>query len=61
MSLDVARRLRAMSPLFETPIFYFKPYPGTPLTEEAVRAGYRPPARRWTSGPFDFNDSDSPW
>ena len=61
MSLDVARRLRAMSPLFETPIFYFKPYPGTPLTEEAVRAGYRPPQTLDEWARFDFYDSDSPW
>ena len=43
-SLDLAKRLRAMSPEFETPIFYFKPYPGSPLTDDAVRDGYRLPA-----------------
>ena len=60
-SLDVARRLRAMSPFFETPIFYFKPYPGTPLTEEAVRDGYRPPRTLDEWALFDFYDADSPW
>jgi len=60
-SLDVARRLRAMSPLFETPIFYFKPYPGTPLTDEAIRDGYRPPRTLDEWGRFDIYDADSPW
>ncbi len=60
-SLEVARTLRAMSPLFETPIFYFKPYPGIPLTEEAVRRGYRPPRTLEEWSRFDIYDADSPW
>ncbi len=60
-SLDVARRLRAMSPSFQTPIFFFKPYPGTPLTDEAVRSGYRPPRTLEDWARFDFYDADSPW
>ena len=60
-TLAFARRLAAMSPAFQTPVFFFKPYPGTPLTEEAVRNGYRPPATldEWTR--FDFYEADSPW
>ena len=60
-SLEVARRLRAMSPSFTTPIYYFKPYPGTPLTEEAERHGYVPPKtlREWAD--WDWYDSDGPW
>jgi len=60
-SLEVARRLRAMSPSFTTPIYYFKPYPGTPLTDEAERAGYVPPKtlEEWAS--WDWYDSDGPW
>ena len=30
-TIDCAKRLRAMSPDFETPIFYFKPYPGSAI------------------------------
>jgi hypothetical protein len=45
-SLDVAKRLRALSPGFETPIFYFKPYPGSALTDDAVRDGYVLPAEQ---------------
>jgi radical SAM superfamily enzyme YgiQ (UPF0313 family) len=60
-SLEMARRLRAMSPTFKTPIFYFKPYPGIPITEEAVREGYRPPRTLEEWARFDIYDADSPW
>jgi radical SAM superfamily enzyme YgiQ (UPF0313 family) len=60
-SLDVAKRLRAMSPGFETPIFYFKPYPGSPLTDEAVRDGYRLPGSLDEWSRFDFIGSSGPW
>jgi anaerobic magnesium-protoporphyrin IX monomethyl ester cyclase len=60
-SLDLAKRLRAMSPEFETPIFYFKPYPGSPLTDDAVRDGYRLPANLEEWSRFDFIGSAGPW
>ena len=61
-SLDVALRLRAMSPDFRTPFFYFRPYPGATLTEEAVRDGYRLPASLDEWAAFDFvGSARSPW
>ena len=51
-SLDVAKRLRALSPGFETPIFYFKPYPGSPLTDDAVARRLRPPRDSRRVGPL---------
>ena len=60
-SLDLAKRLRAMSPEFETPIFYFKPYPGSPLTDDAVRDGYVLPADLDEWSRFDFIGSAGPW
>ncbi|MGE5344611.1 MAG: B12-binding domain-containing radical SAM protein [Acidithiobacillales bacterium] len=60
-SLDVARRLRAMSPAFETPFYYFKPYPGTPLTDQAEREGYRSPRTLKEWADFDWYDSAGPW
>jgi hypothetical protein len=50
-----------MSPEFETPIFYFKPYPGSPLTDDAVRDGYRLPADLDEWSRFDFIGSAGPW
>ena len=42
-SLDCAKKLRSMSPDFLTPIYYFKPYPGSALVIEAVERGFRLP------------------
>ncbi len=60
-SLDVAKRLRALSPAFQTPIFYFKPYPGSSITEEAVRDGYQLPCNLDEWANFDFIGSAGPW
>jgi anaerobic magnesium-protoporphyrin IX monomethyl ester cyclase len=61
-SLDVAKRLRAISPDFQTPFFYFKPYPGTPLTDEAVALGFRLPSSLDEWADFDFGDGEAgPW
>ncbi len=38
-----------MSPDFETPIFYFKPYPGSAIVLEAVSNGFRLPDN-WPNG-----------
>src|SRR5690348_11674458 len=42
-TLDCAKQLRALSPDFLTPIYYFKPYPGSELVIEAVARGFRLP------------------
>ena len=60
-SLDVAKRLRAMSPDFETPFFYFKPYPGSPLTDDAVRGGYVLPARSTNGRASTSSAPSGPW
>jgi anaerobic magnesium-protoporphyrin IX monomethyl ester cyclase len=60
-SLDVAKRLRALSPNFATPFFYYKPYPGSSITEKAVQEGFTLPCSldEWSS--FDFIGSIGPW
>ena len=60
-SLAVAKRLRALSPDFSTPIFYFKPYPGSAITVAAERDGYRPPRGLDEWADFDFVGSSGPW
>ncbi len=60
-SLDVAKQLRAMSADFQTPFFYFKPYPGSAITDEAVRAGYSLPCTLDEWAAFDFIGSAGPW
>ena len=48
-------------PGFTTPIFYFKPYPGSKITDDVVKEGYKLPAtiKEWSD--FDFVDSIGPW
>lgn len=61
-TLDCAKRLRAMSPKFETPIFYFKPYPGSQIVSDAVARGFRLPATLDAWSEFDFVDGlPGPW
>lgn len=60
-SLDVAKKLRSMSPEFHTPFFYFKPYPGSAITAEAVARGYQLPTTLDEWADFDFIGSAGPW
>ena len=61
-SLDCAKKLRAMSPDFLTPIYYFKPYPGSALVIEAVERGYRLPETLTEWAQFDYVAGEpGPW
>lgn len=60
-SMAMIKRLRAMSPNFETPVFYFKPYPGSRITEAVVRNGYKLPDSLDGWAEFDFIGSSGPW
>ncbi|MCB0430067.1 MAG: B12-binding domain-containing radical SAM protein [Flavobacteriales bacterium] len=60
-TIQVIRQLRRKSPRFETPIFYFKPYPGSAITQQVVEAGYVLPASTREWGAFDCIGSSGPW
>ncbi|HEX5164837.1 MAG TPA: radical SAM protein [Thermomicrobiales bacterium] len=60
-SMAMIKRLRSMSPEFETPVFYFKPYPGSRITEAVVRNGYKLPDSLDGWAEFDFIGSSGPW
>ncbi len=60
-TVDMVKRLRAMSPGFETPVFYFKPYPGSPITDEVVAGGHELPDSLDDWAAFDFIGSSGPW
>ena len=53
-TLACARKLRAMSSAFETPIFYFKPYPGSAIVTEAVAKGFELPSTLSAWSRFDY-------
>lgn len=60
-TLDLAKRLRLMSPEFEVPVFYFKPYPGSAITRKVVEEGYALPTTLEEWAEFDFIGSSGPW
>jgi radical SAM superfamily enzyme YgiQ (UPF0313 family) len=61
-TLDCAKRLRSMSPDFLTPIYYFKPYPGSALVIEAVARGFRLPETLEAWAQFDYVAGEpGPW
>lgn len=61
-SLVAAKRLRAMSPDFSTPFFYFKPYPGSEIVTEAVARGLTLPDTLESWSTFDYVDgAPGPW
>ncbi len=61
-SKKVIRELAFMSDGFETPIFYFKPYPGTAITQDVVDKGeYEMPESIQEWAEFDYVGSRGPW
>lgn len=61
LSLDMVKQLRSMHPSFETPIFYYKPYPGSSLDLNGQHTGYSPPTSLKDWAEFDFIGSKGPW
>lgn len=60
-SIKMALELNRMSPLFQTPIFYFKPYPGSHITNDVVANGYQLPDTLEDWSNFDYVGSTGPW
>ena len=61
-TLDCAKKLRSLSPDFLTPIYYFKPYPGSELVIEAVARGFRLPETLEAWAEFDYvAGQPGPW
>ncbi len=60
-TLDAAARLRALSRNFEVSIFYFRPYPGNPISETLVHNGYIFPSTLEEWADFDYVGSRGRW
>ncbi len=60
-TLKMVKKLRAMHPRFDTPIFYFKPYPGSKITRDVVENGYSLPETLEEWAEFDYVGSSGPW
>jgi len=60
-TLQIAKQLRAMSPKFKTQIFFYQPYPGSPIADMVKAKGYPSPATLNEWADFDFVGSYGPW
>jgi len=60
-SLEFAVYLGSLSDYFDIPIFYFKPYPGSDITNQAVEQGFKLPETLDEWDKFDYMGSVSPW
>jgi radical SAM superfamily enzyme YgiQ (UPF0313 family) len=59
--LVLAWRLRCMDASFETPIFYYRAYPGNPLADEARASGYTFPRGLEAWADFVYVGARGPW
>lgn len=60
-TVAMAKKLNSMHPDFSTPIFYFKPYPGSSITDEVLKKGYVLPKTIHEWSDFDYIGSSGPW
>lgn len=54
-------QLRGLDPRPETRVHLFAPYPGTPLFDEAMKAGFSPPSSLEGWSNYDYYESQTPW
>lgn len=60
-TLRLAKKLRAMSPKFKTQIFFYQPYPGSPIADAVRDQGYPMPGTLEEWADFDFVGAHGPW
>ena len=52
-TLAVIQRLRRMSPAFEVSVYFYQPYPGSPIADLVWGRGYRKPRTPRRVAAFD--------
>lgn len=60
-ALDIAKRIRAMSPDFEVAIFFYRPYPGNEIADGLAAAQYQFPTTLEEWADFDYVGATGPW
>ena len=60
-TLALAKELRRSNPDFDTPIFYYRPYPGNPMAEQSKERGYVFPNGLEAWADFDYVGGRGPW
>lgn len=60
-TLQLLKRVRALSPRFDTPVFYYRPYPGTPIADRSRARGEGGPCTLEEWAEFDYVGQRGPW
>jgi radical SAM superfamily enzyme YgiQ (UPF0313 family) len=60
-TLDLAKQLRALGPDFQVALFQYRPYPGTPITDELARRGSPLPRGLAEWAAIEDPAGGSPW
>ena len=60
-TLDVAKRLRALGQDFQVALFQYRPYPGTPITDDLTRQGVQLPRSLDEWAAIEERPGESPW
>ncbi|HYB93439.1 MAG TPA: radical SAM protein [Vicinamibacterales bacterium] len=60
-TMALAKDLRRWNADFETPIFYYRPYPGNPMAEVSAANGYQFPRGLEQWADFDYVGGRGPW
>ena len=60
-TLSLAKELRRSNTAFETPIFYYRPYPGNPMADLSAAHGYEFPSGLEEWADFDYVGGRGPW
>jgi radical SAM superfamily enzyme YgiQ (UPF0313 family) len=60
-TLALAKELRRSDAEFDTPIFYYRPYPGNPMAELSAERGYVFPRGLEEWADFDYVGGRGPW
>jgi radical SAM superfamily enzyme YgiQ (UPF0313 family) len=60
-TLKMIEGIKAINEDFEVHGFFFAPYPGAPMYQEAIRLGFVPPKRLEDWKDFDLTELHTPW
>ncbi|MBX7046541.1 MAG: B12-binding domain-containing radical SAM protein [Ignavibacteria bacterium] len=60
-TLDIASQIRAIDSRHDVKIHFYAPYPGTPLFDEAIKAGFKTPTTLEQWSKFDYYTIETPW
>ncbi len=60
-TMEVIKRLRSMSQDFEAVVYFYQPYPGSPIADLAWRRGYVQPDSLEAWAEFDYVGARGPW